>query len=138
MSPAPDPGGRLVELLSDECWTLLGTCSVGRLAWSNPNGPTVLPVNFTVADERIVFRTSPYSAAARECDDLPVAFEADEVDPFTRSGWSVLVRGTARLVYDESLVPPDSTDLDVWAEGSRALHVVIEPREITGRRLLPS
>jgi hypothetical protein len=138
MNRIVDPGGRLVELLPDECWTLLETGPVGRLAWAGAGGPTVLPVNFTVANRRIVFRTSPYSSVARECDDLAVAFEVDDVDPFTRSGWSVLVRGTARLAYDETLVPAESKDLEVWAEGRRALHVVIEPRELTGRRLLPS
>lgn len=138
MSDSYDPGGRLVELSADECWTLLKACAVGRVAWSGPEGTTVLPVNFVVAGQMIVFRTSPYSAPARECDNLPVAFEVDEVDPFTRSGWSVLARGTARLVYDDSLVPANGPDLEVWAAGRRALHVVIEPRELTGRRLLPS
>jgi nitroimidazol reductase NimA-like FMN-containing flavoprotein (pyridoxamine 5'-phosphate oxidase superfamily) len=125
-----------VELGTDECWTLLATSTVGRLAWSGPEGPTVLPVNFTVVGESIVFRTSPYAAAAREVDDLPVAFEVDDLDPGTRSGWSVLVRGTARLVYDDTLAPGRSTP-DVWAEGGRALHVVIAARQLTGRRLLP-
>jgi hypothetical protein len=133
-----DPGGRLIELGVDECWDLLRAESVGRIAWSGANGPTVLPVNFIVVDKAVVFRTSPYSSAARECDSQPVAFEIDELDPFTRSGWSVLARGTARLVYDDHLVPDDGQQLDTWAAGARPLHVVLEPRELTGRRLLPS
>ncbi|MCW2767799.1 MAG: Pyridoxamine 5-phosphate oxidase [Nocardioides sp.] len=137
MSSSRGTGGRLVELTTDECWTLLGESLVGRVAWSGHGGPTVLPVNFVATDEKIVFRTSPYSAPARECDDLPVAFEVDEFDSTTRSGWSVLARGTARLVYDGAHVPAAATDLDVWADGWRALHIIIEPRELTGRRLLP-
>jgi hypothetical protein len=138
MSSSANLGGRLIELGTDECWDLLHAESVGRVAWTTGGVTTVLPVNYIVVDKTVVFRTSPYSAMARECDSLPVAFEIDEVDPFTRSGWSVLARGTAQLVYDDHLVPDDGQQLDTWAGGARPLHLVLEPVELTGRRLLPS
>ncbi|MCW2797956.1 pyridoxamine 5'-phosphate oxidase family protein [Nocardioides sp.] len=138
MSSFLDTGGQLIELTRDECWEQLSSCEVGRVAWCGSGGPTVLPVNFVAAEGKIVFRTSPYSASARECDDLPVAFQVDGIDPVTRSGWSVLARGTAHLLYDGARAPSVGAAVDVWAGGRRALHVVIEPRKLTGRRLLPS
>ncbi|MGW3248307.1 helix-turn-helix domain-containing protein, partial [Streptomyces sp. NPDC001070] len=43
----------LMELGSEECWGLLSTHGVGRIALSMPEGLTVLPVNYTVADGTI-------------------------------------------------------------------------------------
>jgi uncharacterized protein len=130
--------GRLVDLTPDECERLLATHAVGRIAWNGPLSPTVLPVNFAVIDSEIWFRTTAHSALSREVDDLPVTFQVDDVDDFTRSGWSVLVRGTARIVYDAARLSRTWPGVETWPSGAHALHVVVEPREITGRRLLGS
>lgn len=131
-------GGGLVDLPPDECAKLLGERSVGRVAWTGPAGPTVLPVNFLVVDGEIWFRTTAHSSFANEIDDQPVAFQVDDVDDFTRSGWSVLVRGTAGVVYDADRLPRTWSGLETWPSGSHALHVVIEPHLFTGKRLLAS
>jgi hypothetical protein len=126
--------GRLLELAEDECWDLLAGAPVGRLAWKGAEGLSVVPVNFVVADGRIAMNTAAYSAQARECDDLPVAFQVDAVDASARSGWSVLVRGTAHVEYSH---PPDESP-DVWPAGVKPLHLVIDPTSVSGRRLLSS
>jgi nitroimidazol reductase NimA-like FMN-containing flavoprotein (pyridoxamine 5'-phosphate oxidase superfamily) len=130
--------GRLVELTDDECWQLLSGRSVGRVAWTSAAGQTVLPVNFVVVESEIWFRTSARSSLSREVDDLAVAFEIDDVDDFTRSGWSVLVRGTAQVVHDAARLPRTWPGLETWPGGGHPLHVAIRPDELTGRRLLPS
>lgn len=130
--------GPLIELPADESWKLLSARTVGRVAWAGSAGQTVVPVNFIAVDSEIWFRTTAHSALAREVDDLPVAFEVDEVDDFTRSGWSVLVRGTAHVVYDAARLPDSWPGLETWPAGSHPLHVVVRPDELTGRRLLPS
>jgi nitroimidazol reductase NimA-like FMN-containing flavoprotein (pyridoxamine 5'-phosphate oxidase superfamily) len=141
MDTIESPGwasGKLVDLSPDECGRLLGERSVGRVAWTGPAGPTVLPVNHVVVEGEIWFRTTAYSSFAVEVDDQPVAFEVDEVDDFTRSGWSVLARGTAHVVFDATRLPRTWPGLETWPAGTRALHVVIEPHLLTGRRLLAS
>jgi hypothetical protein len=130
--------GKLVELASDECERLLGARSVGRVAWTGPAGPTVLPVNFVTVDGEIWFRTTAHSSFVTEIDDLPVAFQVDDVDDFTRSGWSVLVRGTAHLSFDAMRIPRTWPGLETWPSGTRTVYVVIEPHLVTGRRLLAS
>jgi hypothetical protein len=127
------PGsGQLIDLTADECWSLAVTQPVGRLVWTGPVGPTVVPVNFEVNGRRVHVRTAAYSALARECDDSPVAFEIDHFDEATRSGWSVLMRGHAHLDYSGS---DGSDDPDVWPSGARALRVVIDVDEVSGRRV---
>jgi len=48
--------GRLVDLSRDECLELLGAMSVGRIAYTTDDGPRVLPVNYVLEGESVVFR----------------------------------------------------------------------------------
>ena len=49
-----------------ECLHLLRTGGVGRVAWQdNAEGLTVLPVNYRVIGDSVVFRTSAASTLAR-------------------------------------------------------------------------
>ncbi len=125
---------RVIDLEPDECWTLATEQPVGRLAWTGPHGPTVIPVNFAVTGAEVLVHTTAYSEMARECDDSPVAFEVDDVDASTRSGWSVLMRGRGHLEYGR----PGDAEPDVWAPGPRNLQLRIEVAEITGRRITAS
>jgi len=127
------PGtSQLLDLTADECWTLAGTVPVGRLAWCGPQGPTVVPVNFLVSEGRVHVRTAAYSAQARECDDSQVAFEVDQLDADSRTGWSVLLRGQAHLQFGGSR---DGEQPEVWPAGARGLHLTIDVAEISGRRV---
>jgi nitroimidazol reductase NimA-like FMN-containing flavoprotein (pyridoxamine 5'-phosphate oxidase superfamily) len=126
--------GLLLTLSEEECWLLAGTVPVGRLAWTGPLGPTVVPVNFTLDGTNVTVRTAAYSALARECDDSPVAFEIDQIDPDTHSGWSVLMRGWAHIDFRD----PGGTSPEVWASGTRALHVSVDVTQISGRKITPS
>jgi uncharacterized protein len=73
---------------------------LGRVGWSGPQGPQVLPVNHRVLDGAIVFRTNLYSALADGTREAVVAFEADELDDRMRSGWSVLAVGRSEHLED--------------------------------------
>lgn len=126
-------GGQLVDLSRDECLQLLGEHSIGRLAWHGPQGPTVIPVNYTFDGHQVRVRTEAYSSLARECDDAFLAFEVDRVDEATRTGWSVLVRGRCRIEYTR---PPADGTPDPWPAGARPLHLSVEPATVHGRRLV--
>ncbi|CAN5121422.1 pyridoxamine 5'-phosphate oxidase family protein [soil metagenome] len=123
---------QLLELSEEDCWTLIASAVVGRLAWSGGEGITVVPVNFSLDGHTVRVRTAAYSALARECDDSPVAFEVDRYDPITRAGWSVLIRGHAHIDFDAQ---DDETEVDVWLSGPRPLHVHLEAAQISGRRV---
>ena len=65
------------------------------------------------------------------------AFQVDEVDDYTESGWSVLVRGTLSPVDSDDLPAPDERP-EAWPAGQRSLHLRLTPRSVTGRRLVPA
>ncbi|MFI9803223.1 pyridoxamine 5'-phosphate oxidase family protein [Streptomyces sp. NPDC052301] len=137
----PGPGRavrepRFTELGPGECQALLGTHGVGRLAVHAADGPVIVPVNYTVVDGAIVFRTArdatPSLAAGGQ-----VAFEVDRIDDAFGRGWSVLVRGAARAVTDpqEQRRLGERAHSTPWAGGTRDLWVRIEPDSVTGRRI---
>ena len=99
------------------------------MAVALPGGPPlVLPVNFALDGDVVVFRSDPGSKldALRE---HPASFQVDFVDPFHRTGWSVLIQGFA---YETS---PADVEVDPWDGGPKAHWVRIFPGGITGRRL---
>jgi uncharacterized protein len=126
-----------VEIMSPEDCVrfLVGTTTVGRLAFRSSRGQQLLPVNFVFRSERVYFTTSPDSILAElaeGCDD--VAFEIDYPDRLMQHGWSVLVKGTTKKV--------SPTDVDLspkaprpWAPGVRDILIELTPDEITGRRI---
>ena len=118
-----------------ECLSLLKSQKVGRIAFTDDSGPDALPVNFSLDGEDILIATTGYSSIARAATGARVAFEVDELDDYTESGWSVVVRGRA---HRES---PFDTAAEMpypWAEGNRSYVIRITPDVITGRRLVPA
>ncbi|GLP64687.1 hypothetical protein TUSST3_13060 [Streptomyces sp. TUS-ST3] len=123
-----------VELGTDECWERLSTHGVGRLGMVTDEGVTILPVNYTVVDGAIAFRTAPGSLPSTVLGEQ-VAFEADHIDDVLRHGWSVLVRGRARAVTrpDAARRLTERAYSEPWAGRRRDLWVCVDPVEITGR-----
>ncbi|MCX5317545.1 pyridoxamine 5'-phosphate oxidase family protein [Streptomyces sp. NBC_00154] len=130
---------RLRDLGPDECRARLATHGVGRVAVSTPDGPAVVPVNYEVIDDAIVFRTAPDSVPAAAVG-TDVAFEVDHVDEAMSQGWSVLVVGPARVVTEPDAVRRLAVRAHSkpWAGGEREMWVSIRPTRLTGRRISPA
>lgn len=127
--------GSTEKLEPAECLTLLSSVRLGRIGWSGPLGPQVLPVNHKVLDGAVVFRTDIYSAIANGTREGIVALEADELDDRMQSGWSVLVVGRSEQLEDPAEVREIFRRIEEpWAPGSRQLVVRIVPERVTGRR----
>jgi len=133
---APMEDTVLDEMGREECILLLRRCTVGRVAVNvDGTAPLVVPVNYVVDDDDIVFRTdggTKLAAVGRGA----MSFEIDDIDHGHHAGWSVLVRGTVEPLSTDDL-PPAGQRPRPWVEGSRPLHLRLTPRSITGRRLLP-
>jgi len=131
---ARDPG--FVELAAEERWARLATHGVGRLAVNTAEGPVVVPVNYSVVDGVIAFRTAPGTALSRGVGN-PVALEVDRIDDAFARGWSVLVRGRARAVTDPNAVRrlTDRAYSTPWAGGRRDLWVCVDAGHVTGRAI---
>ncbi len=128
--------GHLTELTTAECLEQLAVGEVGRVAVCDDSGPLVVPVNYALDDGGLLLRLAAQSGLARSLRSGPASFEIDDVDAYTQTGWSVLVRGHAS--YVDPTDRPAADDLLPWPEGQRTQYVRIEAQEITGRRLLPA
>lgn len=126
-------------LHADECRRLLATRRFGRIGLAGGRFPLILPVNYTLDGEVIVIRTgSPTIADAGGF--ARVAFEVDDVDERSRSGWSVLVQALAEEVTGDrrdELVERMRKTTDPWAPGERGHWIRLIPQAITGRRIVP-
>jgi hypothetical protein len=125
------------ELSASECAELLRRGVAGRVALSTPTGPHIVPVNYTVVEDAIIMRTSPYSLLGTYGRDTTLAFEIDGLDEENRRGWSVQARGRVEVLTD-----PDELDTirdlgqpDPWAGGARSLHLRLRWTELSGRQV---
>jgi nitroimidazol reductase NimA-like FMN-containing flavoprotein (pyridoxamine 5'-phosphate oxidase superfamily) len=69
-----------VQLGDSECRELLSGGVVGRVAMATPVGPRIVPVNYSLHGDAIVFRTAPYSELSTYGWDTDLAFEVDHHD----------------------------------------------------------
>lgn len=129
-----------VEMTVDECLALLETEAVGRVAVATPLGPRIVPVNYVLREDAIVFRTAPYSQLATHAPNSELAFEVDYLDHQRRLGWSVVVLGRGQTIEDPEEVRQIRSGWDPhpWADGLRNMYVKLTRREVTGRRLTDS
>ena len=51
--------GEITEVKTEECWRLLASTELGRIATSAGASIDIFPVNYAVDGESIVFRTAP-------------------------------------------------------------------------------
>jgi uncharacterized protein len=133
----PNQIASLEELSRSECLALLATATVGRVGLLVADLPEILPVNYALDGDTVLFRTAEASVL-NQASLTVVAFEVDQIDPTAQTGWSVLVQGTTRDIGDA--IDPTSErlrrlTLNTWAPGHRDRWFAVRPDKITGRRL---
>ena len=117
MSRFPADHAGLEVVPYDECLRLLGTVPVGRVSFLSDGEIVVLPVNYVMDGQDPVFCTARGSKLSAAEGQAVVAFEADEYDQRTKSGWSVLV------------------NLRCWATtADRPFWIRIRPSSVSGRQ----
>jgi uncharacterized protein len=127
---------RLAELSPSQCRELLRSARVGRLVFTERAMPAVHPVNYVLDGNDVVVRTDPGATLDAAARGDVLAFEVDEIDRDTCSGWSVLVVGRASLIVDiDELVDLADVTRRPWAEDRREHVIRIAGERITGRRV---
>lgn len=118
------------------CLELLAQEELGRLGLIEGGAPLVLPINYALDGDQVVFRTAP-GTKLDLAHGHPACFEIDDYDRTARTGWSVVVRG-----HLQEITPVEKArwervqDLpDPWAEGPKAHVLAVVPESITGRRV---
>ncbi|GAA0971705.1 pyridoxamine 5'-phosphate oxidase family protein [Acrocarpospora macrocephala] len=123
-------------LSRQECLHLLSLTPLGRIVFTDHALPAVQPVNYYLDGQNIVIRTATGSKLAVATRDAIVAFEADDIDLRSRTGWSVTAVGSARAVTDQAEAQRlAELPLTPWAPGRMDHFIVIHTEQISGRRL---
>jgi nitroimidazol reductase NimA-like FMN-containing flavoprotein (pyridoxamine 5'-phosphate oxidase superfamily) len=135
-----------IELTAGECWQLLASVPIGRVVFTHRAMPAIRPVNHLIEGRTIIIRThlgaavaSRAAGAAGGTEDDPgsvVCYEADQIDAARHTGWSVIVTGLARLVTDPGALARYADALEPWIAGEMNQVVAIEPRFVSGIRLV--
>ncbi|GAA0996174.1 pyridoxamine 5'-phosphate oxidase family protein [Acrocarpospora macrocephala] len=124
-------------LSPDECLHLLTRVPIGRIVFTDRALPAVQPVNYLLVDYDIVIRTATGSKLAAATRNAVVAFEVDEFDPLTRTGWSVTAVGRSRAVTEfDELQRLTALPLTSWAPGDHNHFIVIRAQQLTGRQII--
>ncbi|ELT45578.1 pyridoxamine 5'-phosphate oxidase family protein [Arthrobacter nitrophenolicus] len=131
----PQPGSATEVLTVEECWKLLGSSYIGRLAVINGSTPEIFPVNFVPAERAIYLRTAPGTKLRSLLTGNPVALETDALNVYGTEVWSVVVKGVPSPVEDGSM-PLELADPDrePWEPSLKEHLIRIDPTEVTGRR----
>ncbi|RKS08992.1 nitroimidazol reductase NimA-like FMN-containing flavoprotein (pyridoxamine 5'-phosphate oxidase superfamily) [Nocardiopsis sp. Huas11] len=122
----------------ETCFNLLATRGIGRVAFTieGDAAPTVLPVNYALLDDTIVFRSNLAGTIMRHGRGY-AAFEVDHFDHEHFEGWSVLASGRCRWIRDDGELSriPQGRLAKPWAAGKRDQVLKIVPGRISGRRI---
>lgn len=122
----------LEKVPHEECMQLVASLTVGRVAVAAPGeAPLVVPISYVVDGQTVVFRTGAETELAR-LQANPVSFQVDFVDAHHRSGWSVLIQGTAVEVTDAE---KEALSVQPWVGGDRSHWIRIVPANVSGRRI---
>ena len=126
----------LEEIGREECLRLLKVHGVGRVGASVRCRPIIYPVNYSLADDSILFLTRPGSDLDRATEGTIVAFEIDSANFTYHEGWSVLVIGRSAHVSDPSaLKRARGLSLMPWAGDECTSMVRIVLDHVSGRRI---
>lgn len=120
------------------CFNLMATRDIGRVAFTieGDAAPTVLPLNYVLVNDTIVFRSTLAGTIMRYARGH-AAFQVDHFDEERREGWSVLASGRCRWVRDSGELEriPRGRLPQPWAEGPRDQVLKITPNRVTGRQI---
>jgi hypothetical protein len=120
-----------------EAMRLLADAGYGRVIFTRDALPAIRTVNHLVDEGVIIVRTRlnfrPVSIALAK-PEIVVAYQADDVDPVRRTGWSVVVTGVARTVTDPERIARYENMLQPWLDEFTDSMVEIESTIVSGVR----
>ncbi|MFD3743273.1 pyridoxamine 5'-phosphate oxidase family protein [Nocardia sp. NPDC058633] len=123
------------ELAGHECWALLRTEEVGRLAVWVDDHPEIFPLNYAVDHGTIVFRSARGTKVSAALSDAAVALEVDGYLASSHEAWSVVIKGRAEAVREIAELM-DTVDIPLfpWQGGTKNVFIRLVPTMVTGRR----
>lgn len=137
---APTTAREVIELDHDEAMRLLAGIDHGRVVFTHHALPAIRVVNHLVDEGRVIVRTrltTTVSTVVRLSTKagVVVAYEADDLDPRRRSGWSVVVTGWATTVTNPAQIARYEQLLRPWVNMTMDTVIMIRPEIVTGIRI---
>ena len=125
---------QILSLTPEEALKKLGSVTVGRAVYTYRGLPAVHFVNHVLDHGEVVIRDHGTYIPILSGRDLATAlvYETDDIDPATRTGWSVTVSGPARLIEDPDAAASYRDILRPWAAGESDRIISIYPHLVTG------
>jgi nitroimidazol reductase NimA-like FMN-containing flavoprotein (pyridoxamine 5'-phosphate oxidase superfamily) len=120
------------ELHPEESWDFLRSREFGRLAFHLLDEVHIVPINYVVDGQRLLFLTTEGSKLLGMTMNADVAFEVDEVEG--EHATSVILRGRARQLVGEAAWVAERLPMRPWVGTPKYIVVEITGDEITGRR----
>lgn len=134
----------VLETLDEaRCLELIAGHDVGRIGYTSFSGVVIVPVNYRLIDQVVWFRSAAHGVLGTDLDtgianaDYLVAFEVDQYDRDSRSGWSVLIQGAAHRISEPDGLAAAAL-VDPWPPGAHDLLIRITPKRVTGRQVTQS
>lgn len=119
------------ELTVDECWQALRGEQLARLAYLLGDEINLVPINYAVDDDRLLFRSAEGDKLLAVVMHAQVVLEIDQVHG--DSATSVVVRGEARKLEEDEAHRADQIGLQSWTGAPKYNVVEIRPTALTGR-----
>jgi nitroimidazol reductase NimA-like FMN-containing flavoprotein (pyridoxamine 5'-phosphate oxidase superfamily) len=122
--------------LSDaECWDLLRSEELGRLAFQLIDEVRIVPINYAVDGQTLLFRTESGEKLLSVALGGPIAFEVDRIDNDDEGehALSVVIRGRARMLEEDEAHRADLVPLRPWVGTEKYDVVEITPEHLSGR-----
>ncbi|QIM16011.1 pyridoxamine 5'-phosphate oxidase family protein [Leucobacter insecticola] len=122
-----------VTVLSEqESWELVRTQRVGRLVTRVGEVVDIAPINFVVDGSSLVFRTAAGSKLSELTINDAVVFQVDSYGG--ADGWSVVLRGTARVLEGgDEVLAAAALPLRPFVSTVKPTFVRIEIASLSGR-----
>jgi uncharacterized protein len=125
----------MTVLDEDDCWSLLKSANVVRIAMAIAGDVEVFPINSVVDGRTLVFRTAEGTKLAAIAISGRVTVEADGRNRGGREAWSVVLKGNAELLESfPDIYQAEELPLFPWHPGHKGRWVRVRPREVQGRR----
>ena len=115
----------------EQCWRMLREEEFGRLAYRLVDEVHIVPINYAVDHDTLLFRTAEGNKLLGVVMGSEVAFEIDRYGE--TSARSVVVRGRARLLGDDEAHRGDNVRLRPWVQNLKYNLVEIVPSVVSGR-----
>jgi nitroimidazol reductase NimA-like FMN-containing flavoprotein (pyridoxamine 5'-phosphate oxidase superfamily) len=132
-----DSGPETEVLDIHDCWKYLRSASICRIALTAAGAPEIFPVNYVPDYGTVVFRTGPGTKLNAVLGGNAVALEADGLNTYGTIAWSVIIKGTAKVIdTQEAFQEAAEAGLSPWQHGSKEHLVRVTPTEISGRRFV--